>query len=159
MATQMLAFVDIDHFFAPDHPLHCQNTFVKMAAEASAASTSALPATPAVPGANVPTILSTLHTLLRAHVASHPSPTLPYLHPFAPLPQVNGWKGKARAAGGNGDQQVASLRSMREAIESSKNVLARGGGPSASVPPTPVASVASAGDKERIRVARAMREV
>jgi len=103
----------------------------------------------------VPTILSTLHTLLRAHIASHPSPTLPYLHPFAPLPQAKGWKGKARAGGGDADEQVATLKSMREAMETAKNILARN--PSGQVG-TPMASV-SPGDKERIRVARAMREV
>ncbi|WOO77250.1 uncharacterized protein LOC62_01G000843 [Vanrija pseudolonga] len=102
---------------------------------AASTSTSAPAPTPA------PTVLTTLHTLLRAHVAAHPSPTLPYLHPFAPAPRT-AWKGKARASLPSAEEQVAQLRAVKEAVEGARGVLARG-----------------RDDKERVRAARAMREV
>lgn len=105
-------------------------------ATAATASTSAPPAPPAAP-----TVLTTLRTLLRAHVAAHPSPTLPYLHPFAPAPRT-AWKGKARAGLPSAEEQVAQLRAVKEAVEGARGVLARG-----------------RDDKERVRAARAMREV
>ncbi|TXT15628.1 hypothetical protein VHUM_00131 [Vanrija humicola] len=107
------------------------------ASASASASTSAPP--PAPPQA--PTVLTTLHTLLRAHVAAHPSPTLPYLHPFAPAPRA-AWKGKARASLPSADEQLAQLRAVKEAVEGARGVLARG-----------------RDDKERVRAARAMREV
>lgn len=133
-----------------------------MAAEVPVASTSTSTVTGTVSNGAVPspagasdasTILSTLHTLLRAHVASHPSPTLPYLHPFAPLSLGKGWKGKARAGGGSPEEQAASLKNMREAVELAKNILTRG-----SAPPSAGGAQAT-GDKDRVRLARAMREV
>ncbi|KAL1413354.1 hypothetical protein Q8F55_001113 [Vanrija albida] len=107
-------------------------------ASASASASTAAPAPTPVPAE---TVLITLHTLLRAHVAAHPSPTLPYLHPYAPAPRA-AWKGKARASLPGAEEQAAALRRVKEAVEGARGVLARG-----------------RDDKERVRAARAMREV
>lgn len=85
------------------------------------------------------TVLATLHNLLRAHVAAHPSPTLPYLHPYAPLPE-SAWKGKARAGLLSQSQQADALKVIRETMEGAKSVLAKR-------------------ENERLRLTRAMKEV
>lgn len=85
------------------------------------------------------TVLSTLHNLLRAHVAAHPSPTLPYLHPYAPLP-ASAWKGKAKAELLSQPQQADALQSIRETMEGAKAVLAKR-------------------EADRLRLTRAMKEV
>lgn len=93
--------------------------------------------TPAAPGAE--SVLASLHTLLRAHVAAHPNPTAPYLHPYAPLPPAP-WKGKGRAALPTPSAQLELLRKIRESVEASRAILSRR-------------------DEERTKLARSMREV
>lgn len=100
-------------------------------APAAASSSSAIQANT--------TILSTLHNLLRAHVAAHPSPTLPYLHPYAPLP-ASAWKGKAKAELLSQPQQADALQAIRETMEGAKAVLAKR-------------------ENDRLRLTRAMKEV
>lgn len=85
------------------------------------------------------TVLTSLHTLLRAHVAAHPNPTTPYLHLYAPLPP-EAWKGKARASLPSPEGQLELLKKIREAVESSRGVLGRR-------------------EEERTKLARSMREV
>ncbi|GMK57565.1 hypothetical protein CspeluHIS016_0403990 [Cutaneotrichosporon spelunceum] len=94
----------------------------------------------APPKVNAPTILTSLHTLLRAHCQAHPSPTLPYLHPYAPLPPAP-WKGKARADLPSADGQLETLRAMRDVVDGARGVLGR------------------RDEVDRVRLARAMREV
>ncbi|CAK9784184.1 hypothetical protein CC85DRAFT_298844 [Cutaneotrichosporon oleaginosum] len=89
---------------------------------------------------DAPTILTTLHTLLRAHCQAHPSPTLPYLHPYAPLPPAP-WKGKARAELPSAEGQLEALRAMRDVVDGARGVLGR------------------RDEVDRVRLARAMREV
>ncbi|BEI94093.1 uncharacterized protein CcaverHIS019_0605520 [Cutaneotrichosporon cavernicola] len=89
---------------------------------------------------DTPTILTTLHTLLRAHCQAHPSPNLPYLHPYAPLPPAP-WKGKARADLPSAEGQLEALRAMRDVVDGARGVLGR------------------RDEVDRVRLARAMREV
>lgn len=114
------------------------------ATDAAAATAAAAPAAPAVASSSSSiqantTVLSTLHNLLRAHVAAHPSPTLPYLHPYAPLP-ASAWKGKAKAELLSQSQQADALQAIRETMEGAKAVLAKR-------------------ENDRLRLTRAMKEV
>lgn len=113
------------------------------AADATTTTTAAATA-PAAASSSSPiqantTVLSTLHNLLRAHVAAHPSPTQPYLHPYAPLP-ASAWKGKAKAELLSQPQQADALQAIRKTLEGAKAVLGKR-------------------ENDRLRLTRAMKEV
>jgi hypothetical protein len=72
------------------------------------------------PSSHGDTVLIRVFTLLHA-----PSPSQPYLHPYAPQPTRSGWKGKARDDRPSLEDQVRLVREMGAALDGARAVLGR----------------------------------
>ncbi|KAK4687019.1 hypothetical protein P7C73_g3108, partial [Tremellales sp. Uapishka_1] len=89
--------------------------------------------------ATTQTILSVIHQLAASH---EPNLTAPYLHPHAPS---SAYKGKARETVLTTEQELDSIRRLKEAVEAARAILA--------------AAVKGSDDRDRVKLIRGLREV